>query len=96
MKNFNPLTFYSQDELSQALNESAQSIGGKNYSEETAKEIFDKVSEEFEGINWKSKKTEQDKMLAEIKKPLWLKLKMDIKSAENIAKTIFNLMFSIR
>ena len=31
MKNFNPLTFYSQDELSQALNESAQSIGGKNY-----------------------------------------------------------------
>lgn len=64
--------------------------------EETAKELFKKISEEFEGINWKAKKTEQDRMLAEIKKPLWFKLKMDVKSAENIAKTIFNLMFSIR
>jgi len=31
LKNFNPLNFYPQDELSQTLNESALSIGGKNY-----------------------------------------------------------------
>lgn len=63
--------------------------------EQVSKELFNNLKEEFEGIDWRNKPTEQQRMLGAIKKPLWIKLNMDVKSAENIAKTIFNLMFNI-
>jgi type I restriction enzyme R subunit len=64
--------------------------------EETAKEMLKTIVDDFEGVNWKGKREEEKRMERTIKIPLLIKLKMDVKSAENIAKTIFNLMFSIR
>jgi type I restriction enzyme, R subunit len=63
--------------------------------EEVSKDLFNNIQKEFEGIDWRNKVTEQQRMLGAIKKPLWIKLNMDVKSAENMAKTIFNLMFNI-
>jgi type I restriction enzyme, R subunit len=64
--------------------------------EETAKDMFQKIETDFDGVNWKGKREEEKRMERTIKIPLMIKLKMDVKSSENIAKTIFNLMFSIR
>jgi type I restriction enzyme R subunit len=63
--------------------------------EVVSKELFNDIKSEFEGIDWRNKPTEQQRMLGAIKKPLWIKLDMDVKSAENVAKTIFNLIFNI-
>lgn len=64
--------------------------------EQTSKDLFNNIKSEFDGIDWRNKPTEQQQMLKTIKMPLLIKLNLDIDSANNIAKTIFNLMFNIR